>query len=324
MRRKESTRTGLIVAVSVVAGLGIFIWDLSMPLGVAGGIPYVALVLISLQAPWRYYAAFLAAISTVLVVLGYFFSPSLGILWVVITNRFLAVFAIWVTAAFCLWRKRAEEKLATSLREKEVLLREVHHRVKNNMQAITSLLKMQSMRIDNRQALHAFSEARNRIQAMALVHETMHQSEDLSRIRLRDYVEKLANALSHSVGGGAVSPTVTVVSDDVELNINQAIPVGLIINELLSNSLQHAFVEGRQGEIRVTTCLRADEELELAVSDNGVGLPEEIDVDGGDTLGLQLVGSLARDQLGGRIEIARNGGTTFMITFRRKAVKNGD
>jgi PAS domain S-box-containing protein len=207
-------------------------------------------------------------------------------------------------------RRVAEERIRLSLKEKEVLLKEVHHRVKNNLQIISSLLNLQSKYIKDSQALEMFKESRNRIRSMTLIHEKLYRSKDLANLDVAEYIQNLSSNLFRSYSSGRVSLKTQV--DDILLGIDTAIPCGLIINELVSNSLKHAFPE-KQGEIFVDLH-RDDGRFTLIVRDNGVGFPENVDFRNTDSLGLQLVCTLT-DQLDGAIELNRTGGTEFKITF---------
>jgi PAS domain S-box-containing protein len=207
-------------------------------------------------------------------------------------------------------RRIAEERIRASLKEKEVLLKEVHHRVKNNLQIISSLLNLQSKYIKDDQALEMFKESRNRIRSMTLIHEKLYRSKDLANIDVAEYIQNLSSNLFRSYSAGRISLKTQV--DDILLGIDTAIPCGLIINELVSNSLKHAFPD-KQGEI-VVNLHRDDGKLTLIVRDNGVGFPEHVDFRNTDSLGLQLVCTLT-DQLDGEVELSRAGGTEFRITF---------
>jgi PAS domain S-box-containing protein len=213
-------------------------------------------------------------------------------------------------------RKREEEKLKSSLREKEILLKEIHHRVKNNLQIISSLLNLQSGHIHDPRALEVFKEGQGRVRSMALIHEKLYQSDDLARVDFYEYISNLAAYLfrSYEVNSGAVR--LNVESEDVMLGVDTAIPCGLIINELVSNSLKHAFPGGGSGLINITLRPAGPERLTLAVSDDGVGLPPGFDVRNTPSLGLQLVNTLAR-QIGGEVEVTGGAGAEFRITFRK-------
>ncbi len=210
--------------------------------------------------------------------------------------------------------KRAEEELKSSLEEKEVLLREIHHRVKNNLQIISSLLNLQSGYIQDRQALDVFRESMNRIRTMALVHETLYRSRDLAKIDFPEYIKNLISYLvqAYSIDLHAVDIKTNI--EDVVSDIDIAIPFGLILNELVSNTLKHAFPEGRGGEVLIEICPDGDSNIIVKVSDNGIGFPEEIDFRNTESLGLQLVMTLV-GQLRGDIELEKGAGTGFRITF---------
>lgn len=210
-------------------------------------------------------------------------------------------------------RKAAEEKLIGSLREKEVLLREVHHRVKNNMAVISSLLNMQSGYVKDDRYLGMFKESQGRIRAMALVHEMLYQSDDLALIDVRAYLESLANSVKRMFAEES-RVKILIEVDEITLGLDSLIPCGLIINELLTNALKHSFVDS-QGEpqIRLSMKLQGDI-IALTVSDNGRGLPEGFDLGGSQKLGLKLVEALV-SQIDGTLRINRDHGASFQVTF---------
>jgi PAS domain S-box-containing protein len=212
-------------------------------------------------------------------------------------------------------RKQSGEKVKASLREKETMLKEIHHRVKNNLQVIQSLLNLQARKIKDPQALEVINQSRDRIRAMALVHEKLYQSPDLAQIDMTDYLQGLSISLFHS---SQVSPNkvkLKLEMEEVQLGINEAIPLGLILNELISNALKHAFPGGREGEIRVGLALVDEGLIRLSVRDNGIGLPGEVGFREAESLGFQVVSALV-EQLSGSIELDREVGTEFRITFR--------
>jgi len=218
-------------------------------------------------------------------------------------------------------RVRADERIKTALREKELLLKEIHHRVKNNMQVICALLELQSQTVESELAREAFRESGNRIRSMARIHEHLYRSRDLAWVGMATYIRGLVTDLWKFYGAYAIS--VKIDANDVMLDIDRAVPCGLLINGLVSNAMKHAFAtvstggreRARSSEIRVA--LRpGDDQLELTVSDNGVGMPADLDLEHPKTLGLRLVGMLTR-QLGGTLHVDRapGGGTVFKITF---------
>ncbi len=211
--------------------------------------------------------------------------------------------------------KRAEEHIKASLREKEVLLREIHHRVGNNMQIVSGLLAMQSRTIEDEKALEAFRESQNRVRSLALLHERLYRSADLARIEMERYIRQLAADLWMAWRVHGIS--LQVEAAGIVLDIDRAIPCALLMNELVTNSLRHAFPSGleadQENEIRIS--MRLDEgKMVLTVSDNGVGLPADWDLADVNTLGLGLVENLI-GQIDGVLELDKSRGTTFKITF---------
>jgi len=222
--------------------------------------------------------------------------------------------------------KIAENKIKESLMEKEVLLREIHHRVKNNLQIISSLLNLQARCVDGEETINVLKESQNRVKTMAMVHEKLYQSSNLKDINLKEYVENLISDLFYSYGvkRGIIEPQVHV--DDLKIDIDTAIPCGLIINELVTNSLKYAFPatvggEKSKGGIIKVRLKRLKNNLELIVSDNGVGLPEDIDMEHIETLGLKMVNVLV-SQLGGTLELDRTVGIRFKIIFKELKYEN--
>jgi two-component sensor histidine kinase len=201
------------------------------------------------------------------------------------------------------------------LREKEALLREVHHRVKNNLQVISSLLSLESARIDNPLTQDTLRDMRNRIRSMALLHESIYSSDSFAQVNLQIYIGRLCNQLFRSLQPKAGLVQLHLDLAPIPLDVTQAVPCGLLINELLSNSLKHGFPNGRSGEIRVQLMNASiGSGIQLRVTDNGIGLPANFDLKNLHSLGLQLVSDLA-GQLGGQIEIGAGPGTVFTITF---------
>jgi PAS domain S-box-containing protein len=223
-------------------------------------------------------------------------------------------------------RKQMEEQIKASLREKEVLLREIHHRVKNNLMVVTSLIEMQAEETTNPEALQLFRDLRNRVLAMSMVHEDLYQSENLEQIAFDPYLERLVNNIRQ--GFAKVPAAIKIVADDIILDVNTAVPCGLIVAELVTNAFKYAFpsdidipsqTEGmlQQPEIRVEMRY-VEPAYTLSVSDNGVGLPPGVDWRKANTLGMTLVRSWAVHQLSGEITVDSRAGTQVMITFTQK------
>lgn len=211
-------------------------------------------------------------------------------------------------------REEAEKNIQASLAEKEVLLREVHHRVKNNLQIIVSLLSLQSRYIEDEKTLDALKESQNRVKAMAIIHEKLYKSEDMSSIDMGSYTDMLTRHLFQFYG--VIPGRIHLVVDvrKMKVTINTAIPLGLIINELFSNALKYAFPEGRNGEITISAKKDRDGIL-LVFRDNGIGLPEGFDWKESHSLGLRLVLTLV-EQLSGTIDLDRSSGTAYTIRIR--------
>jgi PAS domain S-box-containing protein len=212
--------------------------------------------------------------------------------------------------------KQAEEQVRSSLAEKEILLKEIHHRVKNNLQIISTLLELQSDYITDDNSLKFFRESQDRIQSMALVHEKLYQTEDFSLIDFQGYIESLTNHLYRSYVTFPEHISLSVEAGNVTLGIDEAIPCGLIINELVSNSLKYAFPEGRHGKITISFQPEDPDRVVLTVSDTGIGLPDGLDFTHTETLGLQLVNMLVK-QLKGVITVRNDHGATFVIKLKR-------
>ena len=212
-------------------------------------------------------------------------------------------------------RKQAEAQIQTSLKEKDILLREIHHRVKNNLQVIHSLLRLQSSYTADPQTLQMFQDSQNRIRSMALIHEFLYNSQDLAQIDFGAYIQTLVNSLrrTYTVNQNAISWEIQV--EPIQLSIDTALPCGLLINELISNALKYAFPGGKSGKIQITLHSDNDNQFTLVIRDNGVGLPPDLDFQNTDSLGLQLVCD-STAQIGGTIEIDRTKGTSFTIQFR--------
>jgi len=219
-------------------------------------------------------------------------------------------------------RKSAEEKLMASLKEKEVLLKEIHHRVKNNLQVISSLLNLQSRKICDDQVQAMLKESQNRVKSMALIHEKLYGSKNLALISFQEYIKSLVVYLfrSYDTTTGSINLKINL-DEDVLLGIDTAIPCGLIINELVSNSLKHAFPKGRSGEIGIELYREDDGSYALITRDDGIGLPEGFDFKNTHSLGLQLVNILVK-QLHGSMDVDRSHGTKFTIKFQELKYKD--
>lgn len=222
-----------------------------------------------------------------------------------------------VTVPSFLERKTAEEKIKASLTEKEVLVKEVHHRVKNNLQIVSSLLSLQADSINDKQARDKYLESISRIKSMAIIHEQLYRSKNLSKINAEEYFSELVRFISETYNvNKKVKVELKIKVRDKFIDIDVAIPCGIIINELLSNSFKYAFPGNKVGEVRVElrSVINPKHKCRLIVADNGVGIKGKIDFNSPETLGLQLIKSLT-EQLDGKLEVKKDKGTCFTIFF---------
>ena len=209
-------------------------------------------------------------------------------------------------------RTQVEAQLQASLQEKEVLLQEIHHRVKNNLQIVSSLLNLQARAVNDPHLRALLHDSRQRLQAMALIHEALYQAHDLALVPFGTYVRQLTAQLFRAYGGEARRIRLTVHADPLDLEIDKATPCGLILHELLANAFTHAFPDGRPGTIDVAL-RRATHDLTLSVKDTGIGMPHALKGQHPGSLGLKLIGMLT-NQLGGTVVLAQEGGTAFTLT----------
>lgn len=210
-------------------------------------------------------------------------------------------------------RKLAETALRSSLKEKEVLLKEIHHRVKNNLQIVSSMLNLQMEKLSDTKAIELFKESQSRVRSIALFHEKLYQSRDLGRVEIGEYLKGVANGLFATYGVNPDDIVLAVHAEDIPLGVDAAISCGFIVNELVSNSLKHAFPDHRTGQVEVT--LRsAGTDVLLEVADNGAGFPADFDFRSPSTLGLKLV-AIFTEQVGGTMNLTRDGGTRFSLRF---------
>jgi len=215
-------------------------------------------------------------------------------------------------------RERAEETITASLKEKEFLLREIHHRVKNNLQVISSLLYLQSRRTSDNQIQGVLQDSQNRVKSMALIHEKLYMSQKLARINLAEYTKSLVDYLYHCYDIHLDRISLKLDAEKIVVGADTAIPCGLIINELVSNSLKHAFPEGRSGEIYIKISSEGEQCFKMVVGDDGIGF--EADPEKANTLGLLLVSTLTK-QIDGSIKLDRSQGTRFEIAFKELKYK---
>ncbi len=229
-----------------------------------------------------------------------------------VNGKTIAIFGIYVDITD---RKKAEEQVKKSLKEKEVLLAEIHHRVKNNLAVITGLLELQTYNTDSKDATEVLKASQMRINSIALIHEKLYQNEDLSQISFDRYLEELTNVILSSVRSTETDVNINIDAEPIELTIGQAIPCGLILNELITNANKHAFLDQDSGNIDIS--FTQNENLaNLTVTDDGIGIPEDADLDNPKSLGLKLIRTLSK-QLSGQSSFSDNNpGTKFSLEFK--------
>lgn len=213
-------------------------------------------------------------------------------------------------------RKQSEQQLNKSLKEKELLLRELHHRVKNNMQIIHSLLNLQLKFTKDQNTKDILKESQNRIKSMSFVHEILYKANDLTKIDLKEYIKNIGNSLFRSYGINSNLISLLINIDNVSLSMDTIIPLGLIITELVSNSLKYAFTNMQHGQIEIILTHGTNNEINMIVKDNGIGFPNDLDYKNSKTLGLQLVTGLIENQIKGSLEINNKNGTELIIRFK--------
>lgn len=219
-------------------------------------------------------------------------------------------------------RKHNEQKIKVSLEQKTLLLREIHHRVKNNMGIISSLIELNIDNTDDKQVIDMYTAMINRIRSMSLVHKLLYQNDNLSQVNFSNYTNDLVTDIlsSYSIDPDAVTVVIDI-DDELYLGMDTAMPCCLIINELITNSIKHAFGETKSGKLRISMKEAGQDLYELIVRDNGKGIPEDFNIDDSSSLGLKLIKTLGEYQLGGKIEIKANDGTQFKLSFKELEYK---
>ncbi len=209
-------------------------------------------------------------------------------------------------------REQAENRVKTSLKEKETLLQEIHHRVKNNMAVISSLLKLKLESITDKKAKEALQDSQNRVQTMSMIHETLYRSDNLAAIEMQTYLSELGRIILQGYSVGKIN--LDIESENILIGVKQASPLGLIVNELITNSCKYAFPEMQESKIKISL-RKIEGQIELIYSDNGIGMPEDFSWKNSNTLGLSLVRTLIENQLDGSIDMENKNGTKFIIKF---------
>lgn len=231
---------------------------------------------------------------------------------VTVKDKTIAIFGIYADISD---RKKAEQQLRQSLEEKKVLLQEIHHRVKNNLAVITGLLELQIHGSDNRKVIQELKDSQSRIYSMATVHEQLYQLDSFSLIEVDTYIKDLSKTISRTFTNLSTKVTFDFQTESISLTLNQAIPCGLLLNELITNAFKHAFTDKKEGTIKII--LQGNQEkVELIVSDDGPGIPDEMITGSGNSLGMSLINTFAK-QLDGELDIDNKNGSTFTICFPR-------
>ncbi|MGC9516221.1 MAG: sensor histidine kinase [Methanomicrobiales archaeon] len=210
-------------------------------------------------------------------------------------------------------RKLMEDELKKVMSKNEMLLKEIHHRVKNNLQIISSILNLQSFYLTDKKSLEALTDCKNRVRSMGMVHEKLYQSGDFAKIEVKDYIESVALEIFKSYALNPEQIKVKMEIEDISLDINQSIAIGLIVNELLTNSIKYAFPQ-KKGNIEIKISKKGDDKISMLIQDDGIGFPADFELVKSETLGLQLVNNLV-SQLDGEITLDRSSGTKFIIEF---------
>lgn len=212
-------------------------------------------------------------------------------------------------------RKQSEKRIQDALAQKELLLREVHHRVKNNLQVIHSLLDLQALKCSDSEMVGMLRDSQNRVRSMSLIHQTLYQSQNFAQVDFQRFLGELLPRLTEAYGSASGKVTIDIQANDVKLPINEAIPCGLIVNELVSNALKHGFSQRNEGTIQVVIRQLDDQQVQLSISDDGQGIAEDLDLLLTGSLGLQLV-NLLTSQLHGQLDIQRANPTRFSLLFK--------
>ncbi|MDZ7681087.1 MAG: histidine kinase dimerization/phosphoacceptor domain -containing protein [Fodinibius sp.] len=230
---------------------------------------------------------------------------------VIVDGKTVSIFGIYVDITE---RKQAEEKVRRSLKEKEVLLAEIHHRVKNNLAVITGLLELQAYNTESEEATKVLRISQMRVNSIALIHEKLYQNENLSEISFDQYLEELTEVIVSSLSSAQTDIDICIEADPIKLTVNQAIPCGLILNEMITNAHKHAFKGRDEGQITIQ--LKQDaRDITMQISDNGVGIPEDISLENPSSLGLKLIGTLAKQLKADAEFLDCDTGTTFTLQF---------
>ena len=302
------------IFLAISALIVIFIFDTFTPRGHLDWVLYIILLLYLSIRINKTQIIIIGVASIVFLFLGFFLSPE-GIKYsFALYNRFVGVVVLSIIIWVAMRLKSDNEKILETLKEKETLIKETHHRIKNNLQLIISLLNLQTLQTDDKQIHFHLNESKNRIKSISLIHEKLHSSKSLSDVNIKEYLTELIQELVKTYNTYSVKIDLNLEIESLEINSKTAISIGLIVNELCTNSLKYAFVNRTDGIISL--CLKNEkrELRKLVYSDNGVGLPKDFDFSQTNTLGMQLLRSFV-GQINGRMKINQQNGLEYVFTF---------
>jgi two-component sensor histidine kinase len=313
----------LLIFILIVS---ILLFDTLLELGVAFGVLYISVILIynSIISTKNKETLYLSILTSTLVIVGYYYSPPGGELWKVITNRLLSIFCIWITA-FLLIKINNQSKAKLIIQqksdEKDTLLKEIHHRVKNNLQVITSLLSLQANAIEDTALRTTFNQSQYRINSMALVHEMLYESSDISKIKYESYLQGLMTNLVYSIKGKKNTISLDIDTNNLFVNLDTAIPLGLLINEIVTNSLKYAFDKDIPGILTINLKQTSDNTFLLKIGDDGKGFVD-VDLHSLKSIGLKLINKLVRQLKGSIKKDKSKKGTNYIVEFKKLNYEN--
>jgi two-component sensor histidine kinase len=323
--------TNKILAILLIGF--IFFIDFMTPRGAAEFYLYILVIVLFMNSSSKSLVLF-SSLITILIILGYFISPEGSTIWVSIINRIISAFCVWFSVYLLLRNKKkimkimelqnaikikeeVADKSVKMLKEKEVLLKEIQHRVKNNLQLLTSILNLYSSKSTIPEVSQTLSDLKNTVHAMATVHHSLYQNGEIDRLDFSIYLDSICEDFVRS-GKGTKNIVLQKNLQNVELSLSRAIPCGLIVNELFTNIFKHAFLNKDDGTISVEL-KQIKDKIIFSVADNGLGLPDNAISKENDSIGLEIVASLV-DQIDGELEIKTENGAKFICTFSDKIV----
>lgn len=316
--RAQNKKIFTWIIISALAMI-ILIIDLCVPLGIAIGVLYIVVILLISYYFNNNSTIFGAIITSTFVLIGFYFSPVSDDFVKILSNRLLSIFSIWTTALLLIRIKKESIRVEVEKeksQEKEVLLKEIHHRVKNNLQVISSLLTLQSGTLRDQQTKASFTVLQNRINTIASVHELLYLNKNMSKINFKEYLSNLIYKIIESIKGKNNDIQVKLDVGNVYINIDTLVPLGLIVNEIVTNSLKHGFVNNNKGVITVQLIKSKNSQFQLILSDDGIGFDRNFMKSNEKTLGLKLIDQLSRQLKGSAVLDRTNVGTKYKITFQ--------